>query len=332
MADKDLPHVDEALAHADEASPEKGDAKPISKWRIRLGRLKPSAVAIPRLQKLVYNAVPLLMFVAAAVYLISPNELPVEDASDNVGQAWGRAISRLGIDPIYPPQEDLFVGDVYLSVRNTQEGNGRNTALTGISSGRSIKIGRVDVREKIPSRPYLFGTDSPQGLGSVEEAQAAPAAKPPKKVELYLTAFPGVTIKQYVEAETSWWQFGLARKSGETEEILITSAETYSVSSIDATTLLLTFCEAKETLFYCQDQIARKLLSYSLGEGINHKENNQYVFQLTVTLIRQVYTARQITTVRYRGDLLTADVAKQRSGNGEASTDQSGGNTDEAKF
>ncbi|MGO8565328.1 hypothetical protein ACC743_38815, partial [Rhizobium ruizarguesonis] len=36
---------------------------------------------------------------------------------DSVPKSWNTAIERLGITPLYPPQEDVFVGDVLLALR-----------------------------------------------------------------------------------------------------------------------------------------------------------------------------------------------------------------------
>lgn len=52
------------------------------------------------------------IFVLAVIFLVRPFEAPTENDSDNVAIAWNRTMSRLGMESVYPPQEDVFVGDV----------------------------------------------------------------------------------------------------------------------------------------------------------------------------------------------------------------------------
>ncbi len=41
----------------------------------------------------------------------------------NVQATWGKNLSELGITPIYPPNEDVFVGDIQLLIQNPCDTN-----------------------------------------------------------------------------------------------------------------------------------------------------------------------------------------------------------------
>src|SRR3954447_8722369 len=43
---------------------------------------------------------------------------PSYDSTETVARAWNRTISKLDIEPLFPPQEDTYVGDVFVIVAN----------------------------------------------------------------------------------------------------------------------------------------------------------------------------------------------------------------------
>ena len=59
-----------------------------------------------------------LLVVGAGVWLVRQ---PAPQSVPNIEAAWNEAISRLGIDPVYPPEEDLVVGDLLASVISDNE-------------------------------------------------------------------------------------------------------------------------------------------------------------------------------------------------------------------
>ena len=48
-----------------------------------------------------------------AVLALRPG--PPDPTGDDVAKAWNDSIARLGIQPVYPPEEDLVVGDIWVS-------------------------------------------------------------------------------------------------------------------------------------------------------------------------------------------------------------------------
>src|SRR4051794_21742581 len=63
----------------------------------------------------------------------------------SVAQQWNEAISRLGIEPVYPPQEDIAVGDVFVILTNDELNEVEKEPL----AGRSMKIWHVDMTTKL---------------------------------------------------------------------------------------------------------------------------------------------------------------------------------------
>src|SRR6266436_3219607 len=59
-----------------------------------------------------------LAVVGAGVWLVRQ---PAPQPVPNIEAAWNEAISRLGIDPVYPPEEDLVVGDLLAGVISDDE-------------------------------------------------------------------------------------------------------------------------------------------------------------------------------------------------------------------
>src|SRR3990170_2050415 len=69
---------------------------------------------------------------------------PPEDAS----ALWSESVSRLGIEPLFPPQEDFHVGDVYVVISAYDEADGttREKSPDRPLLRKSAKIGHLDLR------------------------------------------------------------------------------------------------------------------------------------------------------------------------------------------
>ncbi|WP_349958120.1 hypothetical protein [Rhizobium sp. ZPR3] len=252
---------------------------------------------------------PLAVLVVWTVFFIKPWKSPAESNADDVALAWNTTMRRLDIDPVYPPQEDLSVGDIYL-ILDAAHGGAADT--DGNLKGRSVKIATLDMRDNFSRRPYTFTfTENDPTTPKIEEASQAPATTnstddKSAPVELSITAFPGVDVKTFVGSQASGWNFSLGRKTGQTEEISIPTAETYSVPVVDAVLRLAKFCGEKSTATFCQDDAARKILSYAFGDAVNERVNGAYTFNIRISLIRQVFLTRYIKSQRFRGDGVTA--------------------------
>ncbi|WP_320202098.1 hypothetical protein RMR16_024375 (plasmid) [Agrobacterium sp. rho-13.3] len=266
-----------------------------------------------------------IVVAVAAYWLIDPFRSPEENETDQVARAWNRTIGRLGIEAVYPPQEDMFVGDIYLSLKLTETGQKHGPVPNSVVfAGRGIKIGRASgdtLAASYEKRPYEFRDAArqtnppppdPKVLVPVLTETIVMAAPAGGEIEPYLTAFPGLSIKHFVETEAAWWQVALGRKAGETEEISIPSPETYSIQAQAGLELLLAFCrESPKKL--CRETTARALLAVSFGEEVNETKNGTYIYEPYVSLIRQVFVTRKIEINRYRGDSLKVDLSTQET-------------------
>ncbi|TPM94224.1 hypothetical protein [Mesorhizobium sp. B2-1-5] len=259
-----------------------------------------------------------LGFIAFGVvlfFLIRPFDNPRELPGDNAAIAWNATIERLGIQPLYPPQEDFFVGDVYVTLDDPQSAVAGQTVQypSNVYKGRGVKIGHIDMRESIKKGGVAFkfaDTKLEDGNAAVEQSRSEVALPdtPDNQVNLSLAAFPGISIKHRIDADTGFWWFFAGRRSGETEEISIPYAESYGAPVVDSIFALGKYCSDKATSGFCTDPIARKILGYSLGRDVGAVNDGKYIFPISISLVGQVFLARELRISRYRGDSLTANM------------------------
>src|SRR5689334_10928473 len=89
------------------------------------------------LGKNLMTAATMLVMLGIGVLALRPS-LP-DPTGDDVAKAWNDSIARLGIQPVYPPEEDLVVGDIWVSVAGAPQ---EIPVL-----GKSVRIGHVEVRD-----------------------------------------------------------------------------------------------------------------------------------------------------------------------------------------
>ena len=96
------------------------------------------------------------MLIAVALfgtlYLAGHRIQPDPEKNTNLEEQWDSTIRRLGIgiQPVYPPQEDIAVGDVFATVVDT--GHTPYAALEQLSeffSGKSVKLGHAEVSKML---------------------------------------------------------------------------------------------------------------------------------------------------------------------------------------
>ncbi|MEB2843065.1 hypothetical protein GAO09_27005 [Rhizobiales bacterium RZME27] len=274
-------------------------------------------------------------FLASVVVILGLLGLPSKIREENIAIVWNDAIARLQIEPIYPPQEDLYVGDVFLTLQ--QSAGAAETSIGKVSkvfAGRGIRIANIPLRDNITKAPYMLDLAGRAGtVGSPAERPIAAVgpqsdAFDPARMAVTLSsvAFPGFSVKHHVHARTGWLPFGFDRQSSETEEIAISSIHTYSVPAPESIRQLLLYCKSEATGINCTDDFARAQLAYSLGEDVNRQVNGQYIYQINVSLVRQVFLAGKIKSTRHSGENLTATVGRGKAG-GDKASDETAGET-----
>ncbi len=244
------------------------------------------------------------LFVGIATIALYPGPAATDPTGDDVAKAWNDSIARLGIQPVYPPEEDVVVGDVWVSVAGAPQ----DIPLLG----KSVRIAHIDVRKDIlaSSRNQpVFGETAAVGTGGeyrrLDRKEASVAAD--NQITLSLAAFPGITISHAARAKgglrTRVGVFGAAREDQQIEEIRIPVAETYGISSAEAFGHLDDWCNAPATKDFCTDEAARKILEFVVGPAVLAKlPDGSYACQLQVSLITRVFLMREIQQRRLIAD------------------------------
>lgn len=263
------------------------------------------------------------VLVLGVVLLVRPWEPPRERVNDHAALAWNSAIERLGIQPLYPPQEDFFVGDVYISLDDPKrEIVTTNGQIPNVFKGRSAKIAQVNMRQGIEQNAPKFRFDE-------TPAEMAPPSREKPSVQgagfsppLSLVAFPGISVKNHIETDTGIWGYITGRRSGIIEEITIPYAESYGASAINGTAALNEFCLEQATAAYCTDNVARKILSYAFGDAVYSVQDNKYIFPIAISIVTRVFLTRELNVARYRGDSLSASMGTTTAINSDEQTPQ----------
>jgi hypothetical protein len=112
----------------------------------------------------------------AAVQWLTPEPvLIISQSTPSLEVEWNNTIARLGIDPVYPPEEDLAVGDLLAIVASDEEdpNETKNNKLDAASPilRRSVKLAHIDLREEL-GKAYAMLTVFPAS------ASQPPASKP----------------------------------------------------------------------------------------------------------------------------------------------------------
>ncbi|GMO12210.1 hypothetical protein [Bradyrhizobium sp. TM233] len=233
----------------------------------------------------------------------------------SVAKQWNEAIQKLGFEPVYPPVEDIQVGDVFAMISDDAVSD---SATDEPFAGRSIKLLHLDLTPEIEEayravyqfpatnvRPEHDGQIWPQA-NSTESLFKPPATR----TTLPLVLFPRFTITNVKRASGSASAmsqllsggFGADASSTETVEVRFSATETYGVPAVPAELRLLDFCEDDATKGFCSQQGLRKQLSILIGKRIDDKVKDRKTgverprFSVELALVSRVFLARSIQT------------------------------------
>ena len=129
-------------------------------------------MAVP-LGKIAWGAGAVVVFAAASSVLVA--WLGPELSNTHVIEEWNATISKLGIDPVFPPEEDVAVGDIYAVLDDSEDGQPSRTAL----ALRSIKLTHQDLTSNIENAykgSYLFPNTKPRPTDESEAWDQLPNA------------------------------------------------------------------------------------------------------------------------------------------------------------
>src|SRR4051812_30938049 len=239
----------------------------------------------------------LSIFFAAAVVIVAlvvvrPFDTVPDPGGDDIAVAWNESIGRLGITPVYPPTEDLSVGDIWAVVSEIDKGTKVRQLNSTPLLGKAVRIGHIDLRDQIltsAQHPTFADTTEPVAnskLWKQERWEVATGAAANDRIPLSLIAFPGVTINHQSRTgaqlgATAGW-FGVQRQREQQEQIRIKAAESYGIQTAAAVFILNKWCKGSEM---CQDANVRKLMSYTVGEQVLEATSNAYNYRLGLQLV-----------------------------------------------
>jgi hypothetical protein len=239
------------------------------------------------------------------------------DMDENVAAAWNKSISSLGIKAIYPPEEDRYVGDIFLVITGTGTGNDPDPTL-----GNGVKIAHIDLGSLVAgdqeSRVH-FVDESPITSTNTEKGKTDETAHDTKSktmdkntishgISLSLVAFPGVTLTHTRKASTAflgrWLGWDSASDRSTTEEISIPTAYTYGVQPIEAFNHLSRWCDDPNTGWECQDQMARYIMEVAGIPKVQERneDTRTYRYNIELCMITRVYMTKVIVQRHIAGD------------------------------
>ena len=208
--------------------------------------------------------------VLGVILLTRPSPQPLSLA--DVEKQWRNAVSRYGIEPVFPPEEDFAVGDLFVEVVDDTDPDQSVTKVQSSFRSRSVKVDHIDVREqleKLYSIVPVFGDAAPI---------AAPGA-PPGLFEgvrhaLPIAALPDVNASSASAAAAgagggltgSWLgMIGFAGSSQAQEKTAFRSMVTYGLTSVLAEKALDDYCHNPTTKDNCTEAVARRHIRSIVG-------------------------------------------------------------------
>jgi hypothetical protein len=118
------------------------------------------------------------------------------------------------------------------------------------------------------------------------------------RVALTLTAFPGIEIKHKVRVAASFGlglgALGLGGQDQELEQIRIPIAETYGAPVGSAFIRFDEWCTDPKTRIFCTDEYARRIMAYSVNEGVLETANGKYNTKIALEFVYRVFMTREI--------------------------------------
>lgn len=223
-------------------------------------------------------------------------------SSDEVAKAWNGSISRFGIQSLYPPQEDLHVGDIWAVVVQSD-----GASLLG----KSVRIAHINLKPLVlkggQDGPVFADTPEPPAdhpIRGVPRVEVSISDADTQKISTAIAAFPAITInhtaKTAANAGFSWLGLGGARDGNQIELIRIRSVETYGAPAIDAYGAFAEWCTAPDTQSMCRDdRIARNLLAAATTPSVLEQKDGKYTTEIELRLITRIFMTREIEARRF---------------------------------
>lgn len=245
---------------------------------------------------------------------------------DYLPKRWNESIRRLGIEPVYPPQEDIYVGDIIAEI--VDSGHKFKSLPPDLESesfiGRYVKI------TQIPNlRGYLGVKSEAPYFGDstwLEDKKTLSVAQPRAEIATDGTT-SGLQVKDalfpVIKIERKEGMAGLLRNiafggaRADVEEIELQNVQTYAINPFHAQNALMAFCNDKDTKVYCADEYLREKLSYILSRDILRTGDTEdcgprYIYDIRLLVVRQAFLTRGVKVTNGRGRSAFLDAGGNR--------------------
>ena len=253
---------------------------------------------------------------------------PLQDVEvQSLEAAWADAIAKYGLEPVFPPQEDLAVGDLLAVVvaddDTDPESEDKKVDRRSPLLKRSAKLAHIDVRpqldaayEMIPAFP-LSESPLPVAKPGAIPGEALPSKSSSvtrlftagvREGDLPRAAFSSLKIQGVNSAAAGFaagsrgsTNFAASREA--LEELHLAEVSTYGLPSVRALEILTAYCTDEKTKNHCLESTARKHLQPIVGDRVNleyvdDKGNNRHAITVEIVIVSRVYLTRSITHLR----------------------------------
>jgi hypothetical protein len=239
-------------------------------------------------------------------------------AEASIEENWNRTIKSLGVSPIFPPEEDLVVGDVLAVVIGDVDIDSHvqtDAIAKKAFVNRSVKLAHVDVSQaldtayqNLPVFPATVGTVLPLRSGVARAFSDAVllgnlprAAFPRLKIQGVSNAAGGVSAGGSGSAS-------YAAGSQRVEEFELSDVRAYGLPSVVALQLFDAYCAKPETADVCLEATARKHLQRVVGDHVTQRYvddrsgDYRYALEVEIVMVYRVYLTGSITDLRRTED------------------------------
>jgi hypothetical protein len=235
-------------------------------------------------------------------------------ASRSPEEVWRDRIISFGIEPVYPPEEDLVVGDVLAVVVRDADPDpitqATNVAKQAFIS-RSVKLAHIDATpqldEAYKNLPVFPATGVLPPLTALRDGikrqfsdavllgNLPRAVLPRQKTEGAKNAAAGTAAEGTGSAN-------YAAGSQEVDQFELADVRTYGLASVAALALFENYCK-HDTMSVCREATARKHLERVVGPAINRKYlarsgEFRYALEIELEMVYRVYLTGSIVDLR----------------------------------
>jgi hypothetical protein len=278
-----------------------------------------------------FVAVAILGFFAVR-WLAEPAE---GQSTKSLSAAWGEAIQKFGIEPVFPPEEDLAVGDVLaVIIQDNDPLPEKRTDSQSLEADaidfrtpflkRSVKLAHVDVRQELEDAYAMLSIfPAVVNVQMSDKPPADPAVKLPPQLsvvraftkEVLQSHLPLAAFASLKTAANSNAAGGLSANQGSAsfgasnqgyEEFHLSDVSTYGLPSARALEQLNKYCANQRTKDDCQEATVRRHLQPLIGDRIftkylNPQGNEFNAVEVGIVIVSRVYLARSIVHRRRHG-------------------------------